>query len=223
MNTQHPPIGAYHYDEDMLAMTRTDGNPRVRFYRLSDTVVVLGRGSRPEKELHLEACRRDRIPLLRRRGGGCAVVVDPGNVIVTLTLRPFQQDGSRRLLAAFSRWLAGGLREMGFADIACTGFSDLALGGRKVSGACLYRSRELLQYSATVLVHPDTALMDRYLKHPPREPSYRRGRPHRQFIRALAPHPEAQHVSAFLRTLRRTLQPFHPDAALGRTEKWTEA
>jgi lipoate-protein ligase A len=37
-------------------------------------------------------------------------------------------------------------------------------------------------YSATLLVDPDLDLVERYLAHPPREPEYRRGRPHRDFM-----------------------------------------
>ena len=75
----------YDYEDDLVQAVRTDGKTRVRVYRLRDTVVVLGSGSRPELELNLDACREDRVPILRRRGGGCAVVLDPGNVIVTVT------------------------------------------------------------------------------------------------------------------------------------------
>ena len=58
----------YAYDNDLLEAVRSDGKPRVRVYRLAGTAVVLGAGSRPEVELHLEACLADGVPVLRRRG-----------------------------------------------------------------------------------------------------------------------------------------------------------
>ena len=50
------------------------------------------------------------------------------------------------------------------------------------SGSCIYRTRGLLYYSTTLLLDPDLELVERYLPHPPREPEYRRGRPHRDFM-----------------------------------------
>ncbi len=43
----------------------------------------------------------------------------------------------------------------------------------------------LYYYQASLLVNPDLSLFERYLYYPPREPSYRRGRPHREFCTSL--------------------------------------
>lgn len=179
---------SYTHDDDLIEATRQDGRPRMRIYRLPEPVVVLGRGSKPEVELHLEACRQDQIPVLRRHGGGCAVVLDPGNVIVVATLPAIGIGDNPRHFASLSRWLVTGLARVrgGFKGIQQRGISDLALGDRKVGGACIYRSKGLLCYSATLLVEPQVALMERYLKHPPREPDYRAGRGHAQFVGQLS-------------------------------------
>ena len=68
------------------------------------------------------------------------------------------------------------------------------LGERKIGGSCIWRTRGLLYYSTTLLVDPDLDLCERYLPHPPREPAYRAGRPHRAFmgsLRAAAWHGDA--------------------------------
>jgi lipoate-protein ligase A len=71
------------------------------------------------------------------------------------------------------------------ADVTQRGVSDLALGDRKLGGSCLRRERGLAHYTTTLLVDPDLALLDRYLQHPPREPDYRAGRTHRDFVTTL--------------------------------------
>lgn len=177
---------SYTHDDDLIDATRQDGQPRMRIYRPSDPMVVLGRGSKPEEELHLEACQRDRIPVLRRHGGGCAVVLDPGNVIVVATLPATGIGDNPRHFSNLSSWLISGLVRGSFKEIQQRGISDLALGDRKVGGACIYRSKGLLCYSATLLVEPQVALMERYLKHPPREPDYREGRDHARFVGQLS-------------------------------------
>ena len=73
----------YDLDDDLLAATGSDGRHRVRVRRYPGVAVVLGRASKPELELHLSAIEEDGVAVLRRTGGGCAVVVDPGNVLVS--------------------------------------------------------------------------------------------------------------------------------------------
>jgi lipoate-protein ligase A len=175
----------YSYDDDLITATRRDGRTRVRVYRLTDTVVVLGSGSRPESELNRAACQVDEVPILRRRGGGCAVVIDPGNVIVSVVAAGLPFGQHRQHFDALSDWLIAGLSQIGLRGIRPAGICDLVAGDRKVAGACLHRRRDLLYYSASLLVIPDIERVARYLKHPPREPDYRRGRPHADFMAPL--------------------------------------
>jgi len=178
-------IGSYDRDEDLITATAADGSPRRRVYRSTKTAVVLGRGSKPALELHLESCEADGVPVLRRRGGGCAVVLDPGNVVVAVALAVEGIGDNLKHFERLSSWVIAGLGRLGIDGVYRDGISDLVLNDHKVGGACIYRSRGLLFYSVSLLVEPDLALMERYLKHPPREPDYRRGRGHRSFVAAL--------------------------------------
>lgn len=170
------------YDDDLIAAARADNRPRVRVYRLGGTVVVLGSGSRPDIEIDLDACRDDNVPVLRRRGGGCAVVLDPGNVIVSAVITNAPFGHHRRHFDLLTAWLIQGLNEVGVVGLCQAGICDLAMGDRKVGGACLHRNRDLLYYSASLLITPDLSRVMRYLKHPPREPQYRAGRSHEEFM-----------------------------------------
>jgi lipoate-protein ligase A len=114
------------------------------------------------------------------------VVLDPGNVIVSVALPLPGLGGIKRSFARISDWLIAGLARSGVPGVGQQGVSDLTLGDTKIGGSCIHRSRDLLYYSTTLLVAPDHELMERYLQHPPREPEYRNGRSHRQFTGALA-------------------------------------
>lgn len=181
---QPPP---YDDDDDLIAACQRDGQPRWRVAACGGLSVVLGRGSRPELELWLDAVQGDGVALMRRAGGGCAVLLDPGNVVVSRVEPLPGLQGSKAAFARLSSLICAALAQLGAAGVAQRGHSDLALGERKVGGACIYRSRGLLYYSTTLLVAPEVALVERYLRHPPREPDYRRGRAHRDFMGALAP------------------------------------
>jgi len=203
-------IGNYDRDEDLLGAVRADGRPRVRIYPVLDVSVVLGRGSKPEQELHLDRVVADGVPVLRRRGGGCAVVLDPGNVVLSLVVARAGFGGGRAEFAGISEWLVDALKRMGISGVVQRGISDMAIGDRKVGGACIYRPLGLVYYSTTLLVDPDVELSERYLRHPPREPAYREGRPHRDFMGRLAGTWKGVNAPAFARALARTLDPQSP-------------
>lgn len=183
-------LPAWDHDEDLIAAVGADFAPRARAYAwppadAPGVAIVVGRGGDPTVEVAGDAARADGVPLLRRRGGGCAVVLDPGNVIVSLALPLAGVGGITGAFAAISTWLIGALGRCGLTGLRQEGTSDLALGARKVGGSCLWRTQGLVYYSTTLLVDPDLALAHRYLPHPPREPAYRSGRAHRDFMGAL--------------------------------------
>ena len=179
------PTIPYDFDEELMARTRDDGQSRVRVYRFDHVAVVIGRGGHQDLELHTGHIAADGVPLYRRRGGGCSVVLDPGNAIVSLAL-PLPGIGQiTSAFAAISQWLSEGLAACGAPGVKQRGVSDLVIGERKVGGSCVYRTRGLLYYSTTLLCGQDMALVDRYLQHPPREPEYRQGRTHEEFMGSL--------------------------------------
>jgi lipoate-protein ligase A len=200
-------IQPYTFDEELIEATRNDSLARLAVHRPDRVGVVLGRGSRIDAEIYEQACLRDAIPVMKRRGGGCAVVLDPGNVIVSLVVPAKGISLAKACFARISRWLIAGLDQAGIRGVACRGISDLALGDRKIGGACIYRSRGFLYYSTTLLVRPDLKLVERYLKHPPREPDYRAGRSHAEFMGRLNPDPWPGGTVELAGALRRILRP----------------
>ena len=176
----------YDYDEDLLARACQSTTPLVKVYRWQGTAVVIGRGGHQDLELHADAIARDGLPLYKRPGGGCAVVLDPGNLIVSVGWPLPGLGGIKSAFARISDWLIASLAECGVPEVRRRGVSDLAVGEKKIGGSCIWRTRDLLYYSTTLLVDPDLDLVERYLRHPPREPDYRQGRPHRDFMGSLA-------------------------------------
>lgn len=193
------------WDEDLMDASRRDGMPRARVYRPSRVAVVLGRGSSPELEVNVEIAQSDGIPLLRRRGGGCSVVLDTGNVVAACVLPLPGLGGTLRAFGTISAWIIEALEQAGVPDVRQAGISDLALGDRKIGGACIYRTKGLLYYTTTLLFQPDIDLVERYLKPPPREPDYRAGRTHRAFMGSLAGSLPSHDIESFADQLKRAL------------------
>lgn len=178
----------YTFDDDIINAVLGNRKPRFKGYIPEAVAVVLGRGGKPETELKLDACIADHVPVFRRYGGGGAVVIDPGNIVISVALPTTGIAGSQRYFDRLSQWLIEKLEMIGINGIHRGGISDLIHDGRKIGGSCIHRTQNYLYYSATLLFEPRTDLMERYLKHPPREPEYRKRRPHADFVGALPLH-----------------------------------
>jgi lipoate-protein ligase A len=62
------------------------------------------------------------------------------------------------------------------------GHTDLALAGRKFSGNAQRRQRRALLFHGTFLLSFDMPLVEKFLHFPSRQPEYRQGRRHEQFM-----------------------------------------
>jgi lipoate-protein ligase A len=170
---------------DLLEGYLADRTPRLRLYEPTGIAVVLGASGRPERDLNLGALLADGVPLLRRRGGGGAVVLTPGQVVLALVSEVASAFESRQYAQAVNAWIVEALASLGVVGLERRGISDLALGGRKVLGTSVYRSRLVLFYQASLLVSNDVSIFARYLQHPHTEPDYREGRAHETFCTTL--------------------------------------
>jgi lipoate-protein ligase A len=180
-----PDVRLYGLDDDLILSAIEKQAPQMRVYRVGEAMVVLGRSSKPEVELNVDACIEDGIAVYRRHGGGCSVVQDSGNVIVSIAMPAEGVGDIRRWLTSFTEWLIEGLEQSGVNGVYRDGTSDLVIGDRKVAGSCMYRRKGMVFFSASILVRPDIGLMEKYLRHPPREPKYRMGRSHKDFVGTL--------------------------------------
>jgi lipoate-protein ligase A len=173
-------------DDDIL---RRAAEPRVLKSWVPDRpIVVLGSSNVASSEADEATCLADGIQVLKRYGGGGTVVLHQGCAIVSLGLwvRQHFQNAFyfRHLNAAVISALAARWPEL--STLTQSGISDLTARDRKVGGTSLFRSRNYLLYQASLLVDPRMDLIDRYLRHPTKEPDYRRGRSHGDFLTGLA-------------------------------------
>ena len=144
--------------------------------------MVLGRNSPVADQVIQDACIRDDVPVLRRFSGGGAVVLGPGclnyAIAVSLVSSPELEDVAVSFKAVLQRLTAA----LNVTDLTVAGATDLAVNGRKVSGNAQRRGRRAFVHHGTLLYAFDARLAVRYLKEPPRQPAYRAGRQHTDFI-----------------------------------------
>ncbi len=161
--------------------------PFVFIYEQQKIEVVYGPACGINEEIRVEMCKTDGVPIVGRRNGGGAVVLAPGMVIIIVVGERTSGTSPRNYFDSVNDALINVLSKAGIEGVVRNGISDCSLNDRKILGSSLYLGNNpfLYYYQASLLVNPDLSLFERYLYYPPREPSYRRGRPHREFCTSL--------------------------------------
>ncbi len=188
-------------DEALLESVHEGGirTPIVRAWMAGAPAVVVGASSRLEQEVDLEACAAAGAAVYRRPSGGLSVVLGPGCLMWSVIWPAAEPTPAIDAIhAAVLDPLVAALRAAG-RPVVRRGTSDLALRADatdlKVSGNALRVRRRARLYHGTLLDAFDLELVERLLRHPPREPDYRAGRPHRAFLANLGLGREALETS----------------------------
>ena len=169
--------------DDALFQTLEAGAPAtLRIWESPVTVVVLGRSGAIARDVDEAACAADGVDILRRGSGGGAVLLGPGCVNYSLLLSLEKHAELRDVCASYGRILGFVMRALAVPGLEIRGLSDLALEDRKVSGNAQRRGSRALLHHGTLLCGLDARLAARYLKEPHRQPEYRQGRYHEEFI-----------------------------------------
>jgi len=145
-------------------------------------VVVVGRNTSVADHVIQDACLRDAVPVLRRFSGGGAVVLGPGCLNYALGVSFVSYPELEEVAVSFSTILRRITAALNVDNLSVAGGTDLTLNGRKVSGNAQRRGRHALIHHGTLLYAFDSRLAARYLRDPRRQPAYRAGRQHTDFI-----------------------------------------
>jgi len=162
--------------------------PFVRIYEQQAVEIVHGPSFRADRELFIDRCEEDGVTVTERRGGGGTVVLSPGVLVITITgEKKNEREGALDIFHRVHDAVIAALSKAGVNNIIRAGISDLADGGKKILGSSLYIGSKppLFYYQSSLMVSNDLTLLDRYLRHPPREPDYRGGRGHSDFCTTL--------------------------------------
>jgi len=141
-----------------------NGNSNQFMFWIPDKVyIVLGASNNPDEALNLDNVIKDNITILKRPSGGQTVLLTPNNIII---------------VAVF-------IEKAGVENLSMMGISDIAVSGKKILGSAIYRNKKGLLYHAVLNLGEPSITFERYLKHPSKEPDYRQGRSHSEFVTSL--------------------------------------
>ena len=163
-----------------------EGTTGYLVWQPEEPVIVLGQSNSIESSLYSDAVAKDGLRVTKRPTGGETVILTPATIAFTVAKRfpvmiPFR-DYFRMVNSA----VVAGLEELGVSRLGSRGISDITIGDRKILGSSMRKVHDKLVYHAVLNIGEDPEIFGRYLRHPRREPDYRAGRSHREFVTSMA-------------------------------------
>jgi len=171
-------------DEALLELCEDGlGSELVRTWEPSEHFIVLGYANKVAAEVSQEFCDFNAIPILRRCTGGGAVLQGPGVLNYSLILRA---EGDLHNIPSTNNFILkrhqAALAAMLKAPVEIQGHTDLAIGSLKFSGNSQRRKKRFLLFHGSILLHLDIDLVEKALPFPSKQPDYRLGRSHSDFL-----------------------------------------
>jgi lipoate-protein ligase A len=166
----------------LLAAEAGSGGEVLRLWEYPTPVVVLGSACRIALDVDADACEAEGVPILRRSSGGGTVLWGTGCLLFSLVLDTESEPALETVRTSYHWILERIVSTLGVTGLRVDGISDLAIGDRKVSGNAQQRKRRYILHHGTLLHAFDLAGVGRFLRQPPREPEYRAGRLHTDFL-----------------------------------------
>ncbi len=151
-------------------------------------MLVLGRSQKPENEADIANLERDHIPVIKRSGGGGAVILTPGCLCAALRFKSSQGFKIAEYTQKGTDLCCGFIQDHLGLVTNIRGTGDICIGNQKILGCSLRLKKDFALYYGVMAVQDILPEVVTYLAHPTREPDYRQGRDHRQFLTNLQAH-----------------------------------
>jgi len=150
-----------------------------------DTYIVLGQSNTAEISLIAENVTADNITVTKRPTGGEAVVLTPRMAVITVAREFTEMTGSKEFFREVNTMITEALWDLGVRGLGAKGISDITVGNRKILGSSMHRREGRLVYHGVLNIGEKPVIFERYLRHPRREPDYRKNRTHSEFVTSL--------------------------------------
>lgn len=176
-----PKILPYSLPDQTLIDPDAAGNAFM-VWQPAETVIVLGQSNQAETAVHADLADRDGVPVHKRQSGGQTVILTPRTLVISVRLLSEKLDNPQVYFKRINNLIINALANLGIRNLVEKGISDIAIGEKKILGSSIYRKRNMVFYHAVLNISETPEFIGRYLKHPVREPDYRIGRKHEDFV-----------------------------------------
>jgi lipoate-protein ligase A len=146
----------------------------------------MGISTKPTDVINLPLALEKKVPIIQRFTGGGTVVVDENTLFVTFIIQ--KNDIVFELFPKnILEWIFATLKKsINIKDFLLID-NDFTIAQKKVGGNAQYIKKDRFVHHTSFLWDYHEESME-YLLHPPKEPSYRKGRSHLDFLTKLSFH-----------------------------------
>jgi lipoate---protein ligase len=159
-------------------------NPDYHFFvwQPDKVYLVLGQSNKAEKSLYIDKVVNDSISVLKRPSGGETVILTPNTLVISTTVREEKIKNPKIYFNTANKLIIKTLEKLGVKDLSLKGISDIAIGNKKILGSSIYRKSGKVFYQSVLNVSEKAEIIEKYIRHPEKEPDYRMGRNHAEFV-----------------------------------------
>ena len=150
-----------------------------------NTYVVLGRSNNAIQSLNLEEVSEDKVKVLKRPSGGESVILSPKTIVIGVKIKLDNALNAHQYFKIINGKIINTLTDFGVKDTYMKGISDISINNKKILGSSIYKKKDIVFYHAVLNISESISLITRYLKYPTKEPDYRKGRNHEDFVTSL--------------------------------------
>ena len=173
------------YDKMLLESAEAGlSGEAIRFWEAEKFFIVLGKISKLQEDVNIEAARKDNIEIVRRISGGGTVIQGPGclnySFIFSYQRNPLFKD-IRKSYSIILNKICDSLKNLDI-EARFEPISDITFYGKKFSGNAQSRKKRYMLHHGTILYDFPLKMVERYLKIPKEQPQYRKGRAHGDFL-----------------------------------------
>lgn len=112
-------------------------------------------------------------------------MLTPNNLVISVIYTNPESVQPKSVFQQVNSLILSVLEQAGVQNLAQDGISDISISGKKILGSSIYRNKNALLYHAVLNMAEPAQTFEKYLKHPSREPGYRKGRKHSEFVTSL--------------------------------------
>jgi len=163
--------------------------------------LILGLSNKAEKSLIPEQVINDKIKVYKRPSGGETVILTPKTLVLSTAIKTESFADPQIYFKKINQQIIDLLADSGVENVLFKGISDICIGEKKILGSSIYRRKNKLFYHAVLNVSESVELISKYIAHPPREPEYRKGRDHKDFVTSL-------HQEGYMLTMENLINQF---------------
>jgi lipoate---protein ligase len=169
-------------DKDIL----NDATPlSVLVWQPEEVYLVLGQSNKMEESLLEDAVANDHVQVMRRPSGGQTVILTPKTLVISVAFSVVSFKNPSVYFSKINDCIIAALDSVRVSGLSTKGISDISFGDKKILGSSIYRRRDRVLYHAVLNVSEDIGMIEKYIQHPPKEPDYRKGRSHSDFVTSL--------------------------------------